>query len=59
ISLKNNAQAGLSQGSTSIDFPRFSEQCEKFFRYILFCRNVTAVLLPSKKREYLCSVCCS
>lgn len=40
-----------------IDFSRFSEQCEKFFRHILCCRNVPAVLLPSKKREDLCLVC--
>ncbi|WP_298114093.1 hypothetical protein [uncultured Bacteroides sp.] len=40
-----------------IDFPRFSEQCEKFFRHILCCRKMTAVLPPSKKREGLCLVC--
>lgn len=38
-------------------FCPYCEQCEKFFRYILFCRDVTAVLLPSKKREDHFLVC--
>ena len=55
----NKAAIPFAAGNNimKIDLPRFSEQREKFFRHILFCRNVLAVLLPSKKREDLCSAC--
>lgn len=34
-----------------IKFSCFGEQCEKLFRYILFCNDVTQMPSPLKKRE--------
>ena len=32
----------------------FKEQCEEFFRYILFCNKMVQMFFPSKKREGHC-----